>query len=119
MTARFAAQGFSGPLPPPQMLVQYNQAFPGCAERIVAMAERQATHRQDLEKTAITSNRKRELTGLGLLIALSAIACGTYLAIYDKSVAGLGTIIGTVASLVAVFIYGKYTQKKELDQKKL
>jgi len=121
MTARFAAQGFSGPLPPPQMLVQYNQAFPGCAARIVAMAERQATHRQDPEKTAITSNRKRELTGqiFGLLIALSAIACGTYLAIYDKSVAGLGTIIGTVASLVAVFIYGKYTQKKELDQKKL
>ncbi len=103
------------------MLVQYNEAFPGCAERIVAMAERQATHRQDLEKTAITSNRRRELTGqvFGLVIALSAIGCGTYLAMHDKPLAGLGTIIATVVSLVAVFIYGKYTQKKELDQKKL
>ena len=42
---------YSGPLPPPEMLVQYNGAFPGCAERIVAMAERQSQHRQDLEKT--------------------------------------------------------------------
>jgi uncharacterized membrane protein len=40
------------------MLVQYNQAFPGCAERIVAMAERQAAHRQDIEKTAITSKQE-------------------------------------------------------------
>jgi uncharacterized membrane protein len=103
------------------MLVQYNEAFPGCTERIVAMAERQATHRQDLEKTAFTSNRKRELTGqvFGLVIALSAIGCGTYLAMHDKPLAGLGTIIATVVSLVAVFIYGKYTQKKELDQKRL
>jgi uncharacterized membrane protein len=102
------------------MLVQYNEAFPGCAERIVAMAERQAANRQYLEKTAITSNKRRELTGqvFGLVIALSAIACGTYLAYHDKSLAGLGTIIGTVVSLVAVFVYGKYTQKKELDQKK-
>lgn len=85
------------------------------------MAERQATHRQELEKTAITSNRKRELTGqvFGLVISLSAIACGTWLAMHDKPVAGLGTIIGTVVSLVAVFIYGKYTQKRELDKKKL
>ena len=84
------------------------------------MAERQAEHRQYLEKTAITSNRRRELTGqvFGLMITLSAIGCGTYLAYHDKSLAGLGTIIGTVVSLVAVFVYGKYTQKKELDQKK-
>jgi uncharacterized membrane protein len=102
------------------MLVQYNQAFPGCAERIVAMAERQAAHRQDIEKTAITSNRRRELTGqvFGLVIALSAIGSGTYLAFHDKPLAGLGTIIGTVVSLVAVFVYGKHIQKKELDRKK-
>lgn len=102
------------------MLIKYNEAFPGCAERIIAMAERQAEHRQGIEKTAISSNRKRELTGqvFGLVIALSAIACGTYLAMQDKDLAGFGTIIGTVVSLVAVFIYGKYAQKKELGQKK-
>lgn len=102
------------------MLSHYNEAFPGCAERIVAMAERQAAHRQHIEKAAIESNAKRELTGqiFGLVIALAAIGCGTYLAIHDKPLAGLGAIIGTVVSLVAVFIYGKYSQKKELDRKK-
>jgi uncharacterized membrane protein len=102
------------------MLTQYNEAFPGCAERIVAMAERQAAHRQEIEKTAIRSNARRELTGqvFGLVIALTAILCGAYLALHDKPVAGLGTIIGTVASLVGVFVYGKYIQRKELREKK-
>ncbi len=34
-----SAASFSGPLPPPVMLQQYNQVFPGCGERIVRMAE--------------------------------------------------------------------------------
>jgi uncharacterized membrane protein len=33
------------------MLAHYEQVFPGCAERIVKMAENQAEHRQGLERT--------------------------------------------------------------------
>src|SRR5258708_6290391 len=53
---------YSGPLPPPEMLVGYNDAFPGCAERIVAMAERQSQHRQDMEKTDLHGPNRRCLT---------------------------------------------------------
>lgn len=117
--AVFKAEGFSGPLPPPQMLVKYNEAFEGCAERIVAMAERQATHRQGIEKTAVESNFRSERRGqiLGFVIALAAICGGFYLAMHDKETAGLATIIATVVSLSGVFIYGKWQQKKQLDQK--
>lgn len=34
-------EAFSGPLPPPAMLAQYNDVVPNGAERIMAMAERQ------------------------------------------------------------------------------
>lgn len=102
------------------MLIKYNEAFPGCAERIVAMAERQATHRQEIEKFAIHSNGKREFTGqiFGLIVSLTAIVGGVYLIMLDKSAAGLASIIGTVGALATVFVYGKYSQKKELERKK-
>lgn len=40
----------SGPLPPPEVLKAYDEVLKGAAKRIFDMAERQATHRQALEK---------------------------------------------------------------------
>lgn len=103
------------------MLVQYNQAFPGCAERIVAMAERQSAHRQYLEKTVIESGIVAQTRGqrYALILALSVVAGGVYLIMNDKPTAGLTAIITALVSLVGVFIYGKLAQRKELDRKKV
>jgi uncharacterized membrane protein len=103
------------------MLAKYNEAFQGCAERIVSMAEMQAKHRQGLEKKVIFSNSRHELFGQisALIIALSAIGAGTYLTLQGKTVEGLTAILGTLGSLVGVFIYGKRAQKKELAAKDL
>ena len=119
-TAFSAEQRFSGPLPPPQMLIKYNEAFPGCAERIVAMAERQAVHRQDIEKRVVRSNSIREQVGqvFGLLVALTAILSGVYLIMHNKPAEGIASILGPLAALASVFVYGKYLQKKELERKK-
>ena len=38
-----SASSFPGPLPPPDLLRQYNDVVPGSAERILALAERQAS----------------------------------------------------------------------------
>jgi uncharacterized membrane protein len=46
------SSSFSGPLPPPNLLAQYNEVLPDGANRIVTMAERQAKHRQRLETRA-------------------------------------------------------------------
>ena len=104
---------------PPHLLAKYNEAFEGCAERIVAMAETQARHRQDLEKKVVFSNSRHELFGQisALIIAVSAIGAGTYLTLHGKTVEGLVAILGTLASLVWVFIAGKRTQKRELAAK--
>jgi len=48
--SQIVAQQFQGPLPPPALLKQYEENFPGAAERIFKMAEKQAEHRQTLEK---------------------------------------------------------------------
>ena len=47
----------SGPLPPPEMLAQYEEILPGAAERILSMAERQAEHRQKMEQDESEAER--------------------------------------------------------------
>jgi Predicted membrane protein (DUF2335) len=47
------SESFAGPLPPPALLAEYEQALPGLAERIVAMAENEGNHRRAMEKRLI------------------------------------------------------------------
>lgn len=49
---RLVAQQFQGPLPPPDLLDQYERIDPGAAKAIIEMAQRQAEHRQTLELEA-------------------------------------------------------------------
>lgn len=83
------------------------------------MAEQQATHRQKLEKVVIESNAAVQKWGLvcAFAIAMSAIAGGIWLSLKGMSGVGLTSIIGALAALVGVFIYGKSEQKKELKEK--
>jgi uncharacterized membrane protein len=110
---------FSGPLPPPEVLTEYNNAFLGAAERIVAMAEKQMAHRHGLEDHALASNSRAELIGQILAAALSAIAIigGIYLAAHDKPLSGFGVILLNVATLAGIFVYVRRAQEKERSDK--
>lgn len=48
-----AQMEFSGPLPPPQILGQYDEVLPGAAERILRMAEKQQDHRIGVDQSGI------------------------------------------------------------------
>lgn len=113
------AVAFSGPLPPPEMLKQYNDAFDGCAERIVAMAERQSDHRQSLETTVIRGNTRNETLGLiaASFLGITAIICGYLLVDHGKDAQGFSLILGTIGTLAGIFIWGRHRQEKERKQK--
>jgi uncharacterized membrane protein len=100
-------------------LEKYNLAMPGLAERIICMAEQQARHRQELEKTVVNSNTFVQKVGpfLGFIVAMTAVVGGTFLVLRGKDGYGLAAIIAALASLAGVFIYGKKQQRKELDDK--
>jgi uncharacterized membrane protein len=120
-TFQITASGiqFSGPIPHPDILVKYNDAHPGAADRIIAMAEKQAAHRQELERTVVNTNCLTAKRGpiYGFIICMTAIGGGVYLIELGKSAAGLASIIGALASLSIVFIYGRTKQQQELKQK--
>ncbi len=110
---------FRGPLPSPEMLKEYEQALPGCAERIVSQFEKQAQHRMDMEKKVIPEDQRQSSVGqiFGFILALTFLLVAGILIYYDHDTAG--TILGTVdlVALVSIFVIGKYHQRRE-DQDK-
>lgn len=104
---------YSGPLPPPESLASYDEISPGFANRIIAMAESEMTHRHEIEKKALTGDIWEARIGqvFGLLIGISTIIAGAITAINGAQWAGgfIGT--GGVIGLVSVFIYGRKKQQ--------
>ncbi|MBR2124529.1 MAG: DUF2335 domain-containing protein [Acetobacter sp.] len=71
----------SGPLPPPEQLLRYNDAVPNAADRIIRMAETQLEHRIQIEKLAIRTQARNSTLGIisGFLIGMTIVFCGTFL----------------------------------------
>ncbi|MBI1800726.1 MAG: DUF2335 domain-containing protein, partial [Chloroflexi bacterium] len=102
---------FSGPIPPPSLLSQYEQAFPGLADRIVKMAEREQTHRHHIEDTrdeaAVTTTRMGLNRAFWLVMFISAGS--VYLIATGRDTAGLILILGQLVLLAGAFITRQIT----------
>jgi uncharacterized membrane protein len=118
-TITHQAVSFSGPLPHPTLLAQYNDVIPNGAERIMAMAERQSIHRESLEAQVVAGNVNSQAKGslYAFIICLVTIIGGFVLIGLGKSVIGVSAIIGSLATLAGVFIISKREQTKERVQK--
>ncbi|SRR6266513_1631336 len=105
----------SGPLPPPQQLAGYDAIVPGAAERILQMAERQATHRQGLERTALDGALRRSSTGMrtatGLAAGFLVVSAALIASGHDAAGAALGTV--DFVGMVTAFIYGTASGRSE------
>jgi uncharacterized membrane protein len=119
------AQSWQGPLPPPEILQGYEDAFPGAAERIFKMAEDQGEHRRELEKQAFGIEKEGMVRSFAearlgqiLAFAISALflGCGTYTAIHGQAV--VGSLFGTlgIGGIVTTFIEGRKKTQSEGKQ---
>ncbi len=100
-------------------LEAYNRAIPNGAERLFNNFDRQASHRQEVEKQVIASNIKQaergQLLGFGTLVVALVIA--GYLAINGHD-AVAGVIVTVVlAGGFSAFISGKVQQNRDLKRK--
>ena len=98
---------FSGPIPPPQVFVAYEKILPGAADRILKMAERQAAHRQSLERFAIIGDLGKEAMGTVLAyIAFGGSMVGAViLLLHDKPIEGLTTFVVAIGAAFGPKIY--------------
>lgn len=109
-----AVSQYSGPLPRPEDLIRYNDAVPGAAERILAMAEREMNHRHESERK-ILKNRIR-LSILSTILSFISVLIMSILVGYSLYVGKFGTAvgatIGSIATVAGVFIYAKVSRNR-------
>ena len=110
---------YSGPLPPPEILRQFEEVIPGSAERIFTQFEAQSAHRRSMESTVISSGAFSQRFGTisGTLIGLVGVGGGVWLAHDGKSLEGLSTSFTTLAVLVGTYLYKRRSQDRERLEK--
>jgi uncharacterized membrane protein len=108
-----------GPLPSPDSLAEYNEVLPNAAERIFKEFEEQGKHRRDLESTVVKSQVKQSYIGQASALLIALVFLGAAVWCIRSGYEFGGAIIGVadLASLVAVFLKGKYYQKDNLKKK--
>jgi uncharacterized membrane protein len=107
---------YSGPIPPPSMLAEYERICPGFAARIMTNAEDEAKHRRSLEAQVVNaqiedrvSHRKESKRGqlCALFITLGALTAGAFTAYTGHEMAGSILGIGGIGGIVTTFILGR------------
>lgn len=117
--SRTIATAYAGPIPPPDLLRQYEELDPGRAAKILNVAERQSDHRMDIERKVITSDIRRSWAGLAaaFILSLTTVCIGGYLVYLDHDTAGATIATAGLGSVVGTFIYGTKSQREERVEK--
>jgi uncharacterized membrane protein len=92
---------YQGPLPPANEFERYEQSLPGAAERILALAEKEAAHRHKIEDKAIKLNGIGQLCALAVsVLSLGIVGVSIYFA---QPVASIAPAIVAITGLISVF----------------
>lgn len=102
-------ESFSGPLPHPRHLAQYDEILPGLAERIVCMTESNLDHAQRMQEKALDSDIQDMKIGrlygfIVLVLLIGAAGVSGYAGMIELAIAFLS--VG-VAGVVGAFIKGR------------
>jgi len=91
----------------PDILIKYEEASKGAANRIITLAEEQAKHRQLMERKVIDSNITNERIGMifAFILVLSLITFGGFLIYTGKNIpAGYFTLFAPLLYLGVSFL---------------
>ena len=103
------SQQFTGPIPPPHILGDYDKVQVGFAERIIAMAENEQAHRHGIENRALSSEISIQKRGQVFALFLSLlILVGSMFLIYSgKEISGSVLAGSSLIGLAYIFITGR------------
>lgn len=100
---------YRGPIPPPQVLLGYNEIIPGLADRIVLMAEKEQAHHHLFSTNALKARVVEARLGqiFGLIIAVLGFLVAGYFASLGQPWAGVAIVGVHTVAIVTVFIKGR------------
>lgn len=107
-------QQWSGPLPSPQQLQQFNSIIPKGAERIMTMTEQEAAHRRDQERKALRADFLIQLLGIAcaFTVAIGGVAAAVRLALGGHDVVAATMISAPLAIIVTAFLQRRNSNKE-------
>lgn len=112
---------YEAPLPPPQILAEYEKIHSGTANIIIEVFEKQANHRIDMEKTVIVSATKQRSKGqwFAFIISICLMLLAFFALKYNHPVVASIICSTTLVSIIYTFITGnKAEQKNQNNQSK-
>lgn len=109
--------GFSGPLPPPELLRQYQEIQHDLVERIMRQSERESAHRHEIDLALVNANREVTERGqrFGLIIATLALGVTFGALFLDMERAAMVLGGTTVVGLATVFVVGRWRETRSSD----
>jgi uncharacterized membrane protein len=103
---------FSGPTPPPQFLEHYERLVPGSAKRFLEEPHLEAEHRRSLERMVVQERIRLSKRGqvMAFVLAAVCISMGFVAILYQHDLAGLGSLVLSIGSLIGIFLYARKSQ---------
>ena len=103
------ASSWSGPLPSPDALRDFEEIVPGSADRLITMVEKQGNHRMEIEKRVVDGESKRAWVDLFArhIITLVGIVASILLVVFGYTPAGVILTALTTLFAVVTFLIGK------------
>ena len=103
------SQQFSGPIPPPHILGDYDKVQAGFAERIIAMAENEQAHRHGIEHQALSSEITIQKRGqfFALIVSLVILGGSMFLIYSGREISGSLLAGASLTGLAYIFITGR------------
>ena len=106
---RIEQRSYSGPLPPPQVLADYEKTLKGSADRILQMAEREQEARHSIDReiigNAAKQHKRGQYMGCALVVVLAAMAFTLGLLGHDWL--SVMVFTGAIVSVAAIFVLNK------------
>jgi uncharacterized membrane protein len=106
---------YSAPLPPPAMMLEYENVVKGSAERIIRRFEIQSDHRQQCERVFVWTQSIKSIGGLvaGFLLSMTAVLGGIYTVLQGRPFLGGALSFTGLAILTGAFVADKIFIKSE------
>ncbi len=113
---------FSGPLPSPQSLAQFEKVLPGTADRIISMAEKSQDHQHDWNDRALNSEINKGNIGMygGLFVSILLVVGSVVCAFLGQTVVAVALVGASAIGLVGRLIDGpqKNAKNDQIDAPK-
>lgn len=110
VAAKVFAREFSGPIPSPDIMADYENIMPGATDRIIAMAENQSKHRQSMESIKVKAESRDSLLGVifAFMLGIGCIIACMVMVIMVPSAAGVicGAVLGVtgISAIISTFL---------------